>query len=937
MKTKFKSMLILALTLFFAGFAAAQEPVPVPTFSHPSGVVEYATTVKVYKGTADKLFVWQTSDTTWPQRFNEVKTDSLSVGIYSSPRFIWAYSEKDGKTSDTVKAAYVFPTPDEPVFSVVAGKVKVGTQVSLTCPMAGAKIYYAYGNGEFVQYSSPFLVCENLTVKAYAEKNFINSKTVEVAYTVEVDETLEAPAFSHLSGSLIEKDSMVAVYKDKTKADTMYIWRTADTTGMPSWTKLSMDTIKYKITGNTYIWAIAEKDGKRSKMAKASYALLPPQHPVFKPAGSELNVGDSVELSSATKAATLWYAEGKAEFKQYRSKFPIYNDVTIKAFAKNGVNSDTVKATYTVKVNAGLEMPEFRVPNGTLVDKGSLISVYKKENTDYMVVWRTGDTTTQPQWSAFEEDSVRYPLNGDMYIWAFSVKDGQRSPIAKRAYSFNAVKPEAPTFSEEPGDGLTRTIWVRKGNADELYYTNNGVLEGGDTIFRPIMYGQKDSGSVFIGAPKMMVLGYNTNKGPWGTILYSDTVSATYTAYVIAPHFKFEAGSGNAGDVVKVYWKSGSLGYMSVNEDRFMMAEEGTYGREGDMNVKTYVVHDSMVRIRAYAQSGSCISDTVTFNIDEYRSVAAPVFSIASATEVEKGTLVYVRKGQADTLFMWQTTDTAGTPNFVKTVEDSLGVGITATKFIWAYTVKNGRASDMAKAFYTIKTTEAPVFAPAQGDILKGSKVTITAVEGAEIYVAKGNGAFAKYTEAIVVDEDVTLKAFAVKENYNNSDTVLAAYVVKEAPEAPAFNPGAGEVESGTQVRVTCATPRAEVYVDKGDGQFVKFTAPITVTEEVTLRAFSSKEGFNSDTVEAKYTIKPVANEENELAGVSVYPNPNKGEFSINVPDNAVVEVFAANGSKVVRVAVSAGKNAMKLDNAGVYFVRISANGQSVVKKVVVR
>lgn len=84
--------------------------------------------------------------------------------------------------------------------------------------------------------------------------------------------------------------------------------------------------------------------------------------------------------------------------------------------------------------------------------------------------------------------------------------------------------------------------------------------------------------------------------------------------------------------------------------------------------------------------------------------------------------------------------------------------------------------------------------------------------------------------------------------------------------------------------------------------------------------------------------VEKSANENNELAGVSVYPNPSNGEFNVVVPVSAEVEIFAANGAVVKRFAVAEGTTQVRLNNSGVYFVRFTAqNGQVAVKRVVVR
>lgn len=166
------------------------------------------------------------------------------------------------------------------------------------------------------------------------------------------------------------------------------------------------------------------------------------------------------------------------------------------------------------------------------------------------------------------------------------------------------------------------------------------------------------------------------------------------------------------------------------------------------------------------------------------------------------------------------------------------------------------------------------------------------------------------------------------------ADIITGSVVVEVA--APTFDPEAGAVKAGTKVTVSSTTEGAEIWIAMGEEGAFEKKSEVTISEAVTLRAFAAKEGVYSDTVKASYTIM-TANEGNELAGVSVYPNPNNGEFHVTVPVEAMVEVFTVNGQQVHSMSVASGKNLVKIENAGIYFVRVRANGQAAIRKVVVR
>ncbi|MDE6631309.1 MAG: T9SS type A sorting domain-containing protein, partial [Bacteroidales bacterium] len=111
------------------------------------------------------------------------------------------------------------------------------------------------------------------------------------------------------------------------------------------------------------------------------------------------------------------------------------------------------------------------------------------------------------------------------------------------------------------------------------------------------------------------------------------------------------------------------------------------------------------------------------------------------------------------------------------------------------------------------------------------------------------------------------------------------------------------------------------------------------------LRAVAVSEGAvvdSSDWVEGeKFTVKyetpDLSVEDNILAEVNVYPNPTTGEFKVNVPVDAVVEIYAANGHRVAARRVVAGTETFALETSGMYFVRVTANGKTAVRRIVVR
>lgn len=91
--------------------------------------------------------------------------------------------------------------------------------------------------------------------------------------------------------------------------------------------------------------------------------------------------------------------------------------------------------------------------------------------------------------------------------------------------------------------------------------------------------------------------------------------------------------------------------------------------------------------------------------------------------------------------------------------------------------------------------------------------------------------------------------------------TVTQTRETTETTATPVVDPAAGAIESGTQVTLTCDTAEAVIYytLDGTDPIAVEspvYSAPITITSAVTLKAIAVAPGYDpSETLEAAYTI----------------------------------------------------------------------------------
>ena len=301
--------------------------------------------------------------------------------------------------------------------------------------------------------------------------------------------------------------------------------------------------------------------------------------------------------------------------------------------------------------------------------------------------------------------------------------------------------------------------------------------------------------------------------------------------------------------------------------------------------------------------------------------------------------------------------------------------------------------SDIAIARYKFQTELT--FNPASGSTVEeGTKVSIIADNDVDIFymmfeseeaakAAEWNQdeaeLYSSELQPVLSKKYNTIKAAYAHQGAEAVENTYfyATYTITERPAITlTLNPAAGsEVKDSTKVTVTASRDLKEdefivfkMFADKMaadtcaddvmvmEGHFYSeeldpedetigypvITKDAPVLKVGTLNGMDEEGNWIYNWIVAEYKVKEqsgdsTAIETNELAGVSIYPNPTDGEFSVVAPANAQVEIFTAAGVLVKRMVVAEGNAQVRLDNSGIYFVRVRANGQAAIKKVVVR
>lgn len=193
-----------------------------------------------------------------------------------------------------------------------------------------------------------------------------------------------------------------------------------------------------------------------------------------------------------------------------------------------------------------------------------------------------------------------------------------------------------------------------------------------------------------------------------------------------------------------------------------------------------------------------------------------------------------------------------GVPELEKTTES------------WSKTITVSRSAITPKV-------EAPTANPSSGTYNSARQVTLSsATAGAKIYYTLDSSEPSRlsmlYSSTITVNKSMIIKAFAVKDGYNDSAVAAFTYVISNGGtvtpkvEAPTAAPSSGAYNSAIQVTLSSATAWAKIYytIDSSEPSRLStlYSGPITVDKSMTIKAFAVKDSYSdSTTATFTYTI----------------------------------------------------------------------------------
>ena len=345
-----------------------------------------------------------------------------------------AYSTLSTRTTATVSEVcrYVPPTLYPPVITCN------GTQVSITCATQNATIMYRLNeSGNFLTYTTPIAISEDVTVEAYSVLDNRTSNTI--TENCEYNFVIEQPV----------------IY-----CDGEYVSIVCDTPSVTIWYKLdSGNYIEYSdsfpINATTIVEAYAELNGHSSLHTTETCVYSPVilVSPVVTCNGSQ------VTITCATQGATIMYKlDGTGSYTQYTEPIPILADTVVETYSTiHGRTSSIVTETcvYNPVHDYSQDYLTFRVLTGGTIIWNSIGSGFAK-TIQYSIndgEWTSLLASSSSSINVSQNDVVRFK--------------GTESSYAKDKSNYSGFQGGTATFDIE-------------GNIHSLLYGDNFI--GNDTL-----------------------------------------------------------------------------------------------------------------------------------------------------------------------------------------------------------------------------------------------------------------------------------------------------------------------------------------------------------------------------------------------------------------------------------------------------------------------
>ena len=615
------------------------------------------------------------------------------------------------------------PTVATPTFTPEAGTYYEAQTVSIACATEGATIYYSTTSeaGPWTAYTSALTVSENTTIWAYAEKEgYDDSPVASAAYVIQL--------------------GFATIFNQDWEGE-MNGWTFVDVAGEASWSIASY-------SGNHYAYANGYNHG-----ANTDWCISP-----------------AFNLDAYTNP-TL----------SFRTATKFDGNVLEVLFSNDYDGEDPTEATWTALTC------ELSTGNYTWVESGDIdLSNFSGTNCyigfkytceeSSAAGWEVDDILLVGQTSEPVVTVTPLTLSGFTYIEANGPSAEQSFSVSALNLSGNITVSEATDYeiSLASGDDFTAqatlTLTPTNGNLEEttVYVRLKAGLAVGDYNNEVITISCSDVANIEITCS--------------GSVSEQPVPGDDYVRIS-------DAGTLVAGNrvILAARYNETTDAYVAIQNTLTsgkLATTEFTSAMNGDDEI---IPADIIADEDSYYWTVGITTDGYTFT-----NAAGDIISYGSGTN-------FAMNGEKTdwTITAGTSDESAMVPNYfgfniINVNTNNRAFALNANHVCGAYHTQNITSADY-NFFLDIfmqgeggvpptPTVATPTFTPAGGTYYETQEVTIScATEGATIwysFIAEG-GPWNEYTEAISVDENMTIWAYASKEGYNDSPVVNAEYIIQ--------------------------------------------------------------------------------------------------------------------------------------------------------------
>jgi alpha-L-arabinofuranosidase len=454
---------------------------------------------------------------------------------------------------------------------------------------------------------------------------------------------------------------------------------------------------------------------------------------------------------------------------------------------------------------------------------------------------QTTQSGTNPTWNQpLSSDSV--VLNGAHYIQSFAFQNG--STVSTIVFNLNQTAALRVTFSG---------VNAPSGSVQMSQVTSAKITDNNETANT-------------VQTTTQTLSGFNPATGislpPFSMTVITNKVNTTTPATTVAtPTFSVASGTYSAAQTVSIAdATSGATIYYTTN---------GTGPTTSSAKYTSAIKVSANETIKAIATAPKLKTSAegqASYVIAATTTVATPTFSVASGTYSAAQT-VSIADATAGATIYYTTNGTGPTTSSAKYTS---AIKVSANETIKAIaTAPNLKTSVEGQASYVIAATTVatPTFSVASGTYSATQTVSIAdATAGATIYyTTNGTGpttSSAKYTSAIKVSANETIKAIATAPNLKTSVEGQASYIIKATTVAtPTFSIAAGTYSAAQTVSIADATAGATIYyTTNGTGpttSSAKYTSAIKVSANETIKAIATAPNLKTSVEgQASYIIQ---------------------------------------------------------------------------------